>query len=283
MSGWVKIHRDIKNHWIWRSGYKFQWWVDILLTVNYSDNKILIRGQVIDCKRGQSIRSLETWAREWNVSKRTVKKFFELLQKDAMIEIENIQISTRITVCNYDVYQDKVDGLYTDSTRIVNGQYINTTHNKENKKDKKDNKEKNKKIQDSLLSEHKSSDDLYVKIAINFWSLFKSNSEMLKIVSIDLPKAKYSAWVEPVRLMIERDKRTIEEFHEIFKYLQDETPRENGFSWSANLRSTYKLREKFEIILKDARTKNSGKVSKVANTVSRYQSISKKINEGTFK
>jgi len=103
--GWIKIHRGIKDHWLWRSD-KLRWWLDILLSVNHTDQKVLIRGELLECKRGQSVRSLETWAREWGVSKQTVKEFLALLQKDRMITRENLKITTRITVCNYDMYQD---------------------------------------------------------------------------------------------------------------------------------------------------------------------------------
>lgn len=121
MAGWVKIYRDVQEHWIWKSNHRFKWWIDVLLTVNHTDTKILIRGQLIECKRGQSVMSLETWGKRWNVTKKTVKDFFELLQKDSMLVYENIQITTRITICNYDKYQCGVNGEETDSKRTVNG------------------------------------------------------------------------------------------------------------------------------------------------------------------
>ena len=131
MEGWIKIHRKIKDHWLWNSDHRLKWWIDILLTVNHADTKVLIKGKLIECKRGQSIRSLETWAKDWNVTKKTVKEYFELLQKDSMLVYESIKISTRITVSNYDDYQDILNGEYTDSKRTVNGEYTDTTPKQE--------------------------------------------------------------------------------------------------------------------------------------------------------
>jgi hypothetical protein len=131
MEGWIKIHRQIKDHWIWKSQNRFQWWIDILISVNHADTKVLIKGNLIECKRGQSVRSLDTWAKEWNVTKKTVKEFFELLQKDSMLLYESIQISTRITVCNYDNYQTEVNAKETKSKRKVNGQETDTTPKQE--------------------------------------------------------------------------------------------------------------------------------------------------------
>lgn len=131
MAGWIKIYRDVQNHWIWKSDHRFKWWIDILLNVNHCDTKILIRGKLIECKRGQSIMSLETWGKRWNVTKKTVKDFFELLQSDSMLVYENIQITTRITVCNYDKYQSEVNGQETESKQTVNGQYTVTAPKQE--------------------------------------------------------------------------------------------------------------------------------------------------------
>jgi hypothetical protein len=131
MEGWIKIHRKIKDHWLWGSDHRLKWWIDILLTVNHADSKILIKGKLIECKRGQSVRSLETWAKDWNVTKKTVKEFFELLQKDSMLLYESVQISTRITVCNYEDYQEVVNAKETKGKRKVNGEETDTTPKQE--------------------------------------------------------------------------------------------------------------------------------------------------------
>lgn len=114
------LHRKIRDHWIWKSDHRFKWWIDVLLSVNHCDNKVLIKGTLIECKRGQSVMSLDTWAKRWNVTKKTVKDFFELLQKDSMLVYEGMQNTTRITVCNYDSYQGMVNDTETQSKRQVN-------------------------------------------------------------------------------------------------------------------------------------------------------------------
>lgn len=145
MGGWIKLYRDIQEHWIWKSDHRLKWWLDILLNVNHSDTKILIKGKLIECKRGQSVMSLETWAKRWNVSKKTVKDFFELLQKDSMLVYESIQISTRITVCNYDIYQNEVNAKETKGKRKVNAEETDTLPKQEGKEGIKNEKNVNNK------------------------------------------------------------------------------------------------------------------------------------------
>ena len=131
--GWIKLHRGIKDHWLWGSPNKVYWWIDILLTVNYEDKKVLIGNTLVECKRGQSVQSLEAWAKQWNVSKKCVKNFFELLANDSMIVTENIKVSTRLTVCNYETYQAPGNGLETAGKRDGNAMETTGLHKQERK------------------------------------------------------------------------------------------------------------------------------------------------------
>jgi hypothetical protein len=69
MSGWIKLDRSIKEHWLYtekRKFSKFEAWNDILLTVNFSPAKTIIKGKLININRGESILSLESWGKRWN-------------------------------------------------------------------------------------------------------------------------------------------------------------------------------------------------------------------------
>jgi hypothetical protein len=131
MIGWIRIHRQIQEHWIWKDPVKLRWWLDILLNVNFVDSKVNIGFNLYECKRGQSIRSLQTWADRWGVSKDTARNFLMLLEKDGMILHENIGKSTRITVCNYDSYQDDLHDRQTKGKRRANAEQTQGHANKE--------------------------------------------------------------------------------------------------------------------------------------------------------
>jgi hypothetical protein len=103
---WIKLHRQIKDNWIWQDPIKFQWWIDILLTVNHTDTKVLIKNTLVECNKGESVRSLDSWARQWGVSKKAVFSFFKLLEKDGMVETQNIGVSTRLKVLQWRVFND---------------------------------------------------------------------------------------------------------------------------------------------------------------------------------
>jgi len=141
---WISLNRSIKGHWIWDDPLKFRCWVDILMTVNHKFAKINIGMQLMDCKRGQSVMSLTNWAQRWGVSKDWARNFLNLLEKDGMILHENMIKTTRITVCNYDVYQNNLHDEPTLSNRNENAEptqsHTNNKVNKENNVNKVESK-----------------------------------------------------------------------------------------------------------------------------------------------
>lgn len=141
-NGWICLHRQIMEHWIWTDPVKLKWWMDVLLSVNHEDTKVNVGMQIYDCKAGQSIRSLGSWAKSFGCSKDTVRNFFRLLESDKMIRRETIgkstRSTTRLTVCNYGRYQGRPYSTPT-SIRTQAVQDTNTNNN-----DNNDNKNKNK-------------------------------------------------------------------------------------------------------------------------------------------
>lgn len=130
--GAINVHRQIQAHWIWKDANKLKWWLDILLTVNYKDSRVNLGNEVFECKRGESLLSIQSWADRWGVTKDTARNFMTLLEKDAMILRVNIVKSTRLTVCNYDTYQVSLHVKQTTSThqqypnnKIVSNDTIN--------------------------------------------------------------------------------------------------------------------------------------------------------------
>ena len=108
LNGWIKIHRKLIDHWLFkehRPKTKLEAWLIILLECNHSDSKVLINGTLIDCKTGQSVRSIATWSKEFKWTYAKVRSFFKLLEKDNMIVLEGFANTTRLSICNYDSYQ----------------------------------------------------------------------------------------------------------------------------------------------------------------------------------
>ena len=133
--GWIKLHRDIVKHWIWKDPNYFKAWTCILLEANHAETKVLIKNELIIVKRGQSVNSLKTWVslfgKGWTVQK--IRTFLKLLKDDSMINMEGLRNTTRITVCNYDKYQSQ---QHTDNTQTTRKQHAANTQPTTNKNEK---------------------------------------------------------------------------------------------------------------------------------------------------
>ena len=152
MSGWIKLHRSITEHWIWKDPVKLKCWLDLLLTVNHTSTKINVGNQIYTCGRGQSIQSLSSWAKRWGVSKDTARNLIVLLEKDGMITRENLdnftpnptrlhtpkhtRSITRITVCNYESYQTLLHDELHASRPAADQQPVPNKNNKNGNNDK---------------------------------------------------------------------------------------------------------------------------------------------------
>jgi hypothetical protein len=142
-SGWIKFFRSILNHWLWPKGKKLTYleaWLLILLTVNHTDEKCLIGYDVIECKRGQKLYSLQSWAKLFNWSVQNIRTYFKLLEKDNMVILEGLQKTTRLTICNYESYQS---AQQTSNKQVTIKQQASNKQVTTIKEYKNDNKEKN--------------------------------------------------------------------------------------------------------------------------------------------
>jgi hypothetical protein len=128
---------------------KFEAWNDILLTVNYSEAKCLIKGKLYIIKRGESILSLDNWAKRWGWDKSKVRRFMDLLKNDGMIYLKTDNITTHLTVCKYEDYQDSSNASETRTKHKRNTNDFQTTPIKEEEESKEEEKDK----EDNILFE----------------------------------------------------------------------------------------------------------------------------------
>ncbi len=138
-SGWIKIHRQLQDSWIWKTNTPFDErsaWVDLLLSANHIDNKILFNGELITIKRGQFLTSIRKLSERWKWSINKVYRFLKLLEGDGMIRRESDSSRTLITVVNYEIYQgagytDENSGRNTSETAADTGSETKQEEKKE--------------------------------------------------------------------------------------------------------------------------------------------------------
>jgi len=143
--GYVKLYRKVMTNSLWTSEpfTRGQAWIDLLMLANHSDGHIRIRGVKVSVLRGQVGWSEVKLAERWSWSRGKLRRFIKELKTVQQIEQQNNNVTSLLSIVNYDSYQcgdtacstasSTANGQQTDSKRYPNKK------NKKNKNEKNDN------------------------------------------------------------------------------------------------------------------------------------------------
>ena len=105
--GFIKLYRDIRDHWVWSDPEYLKAWIDILMLVNHEDKQILFDKKLVVVKRGSRITSTRKLSERWGWSRGRVSRFLNMLEDDGMIATKRDTQKTLINVINYSNYQSR--------------------------------------------------------------------------------------------------------------------------------------------------------------------------------
>lgn len=152
--GWIKVHRKLASSSTWLSeGFtRGQAWVDLLMLANYADGFVRIRGVKVPLSRGQLGHAVRFYCDRWAWSKGKVQRFFDELETSQQIVQQKTNVTTVLTITNYDDYQgdgsanESANGTQTghrqaskrDTDRSANGTNKKKNNNKKKKGEEKE-------------------------------------------------------------------------------------------------------------------------------------------------
>ena len=272
--GFILLSRNIIESEVFASQKLLKIWVWCLCKSNFKDRSVPLkigRGEtIVKVSRGSFIFGRHKAEEELFIDGSTIYKAIKQLEKLEMISIVSNNQYSIITVNKYNEYQDSESYKVATKEQPSNNQVTaeeqprNTTNTL--KQDNKDNKDNN--INNSLLSEIKISDVeisqvIYFEIALAFQNLFIKNLKEKNAPAANQEKAKYKAYVDPIRLMMTVDKVTKEQITKVYKYLGSI----EGEFWKSNILSTSKLREKFQQLLLKSQENGKSKLTDKAEFI----------------
>jgi hypothetical protein len=244
---WIHLHRKIKDNWIWTDATKLKWWLDILLSVNHTPATVMIKGKLITCQKGQTIKSLETWARDWGTTKKTVHNFLNLLKSDGMIETQNLLVTTCITVCNYDSYRL---GKTRISSSDGNGDDVPS---------------KPKKVTTSKRKLHEQTNSESI-------SYDKSNVNTVTVKDTEITRSippNYNEYNNTNTIVLVFDEKQKSEFEKFAEWIETHAPDLNRLKEPISIQQYWKLREHYKKI---EITNMCEKMHNNANLTKKYKS-----------
>lgn len=107
MSGWIKAHRVMTKHPIWddKPFARGQAWIDLIFLASWKDGHFIKRGVKIEQEIGMVATSMKGLSDRWGWSIGKVKRFLLYLKTERQIETKIDNVTTLITIRNYDKYQ----------------------------------------------------------------------------------------------------------------------------------------------------------------------------------
>lgn len=143
MDGWIKLHRKIVDnpYYFSEKFTRSQAWIDLLIIANHKEGYFFKRGVKVIVKRGQCGYDVDSLAKRWSWSRGKASRFISDLEMDKQIVRQKNNVTTLITILNYEEYQgcDKADSNTSSiASDTANGQQTDT--NKNDKNDKNDKK-----------------------------------------------------------------------------------------------------------------------------------------------
>jgi hypothetical protein len=192
MSGWIKLHRGIFDHWIASDPDYFCVWLRMLTEANFEDKKHLFNGALLEIKRGQIIFGLEAWSAKTGVTIAKLRKLLDMLEKDKMISRQKTNKYSLISIVNYALYQD--DDRQTACRTHAEDKQNATPKELKNIRSKEDNNlvdsgESPDKVSKKKKPKPSAFDDLEMTYQERAFNVFWSEVERKKVGKADALKA----------------------------------------------------------------------------------------------
>lgn len=232
MQGWIKLHRQIQDHWLYKEKRvfsRYEAWIDLLMMASHKETKFLLGNQLIELEKGSFITSELKLMERWTWGKSKLRKYLEILEKDGMIIKESDRKKTKITICNFNVYHDsETDNQpLTDCKQTISRPLTDTIKNEKNEKNDKE------VINTSCRKSSYNKESVPFQLSLRLLHNIRKNNESFK--EPDLQK-----WANDIRLMMERDNRSEEQIKYLIDWCQQDS------FWKANILSPSKLRKQYD-------------------------------------
>jgi len=123
MSGWIKLHRKIRDKGYYKNSKFVHLWVHILLKANHEGKEFMRNNQIIVIKEGQLITGRKQLSEETGISESSIERILEMFENEHQIEQQKTTKFRLITILNWKEYQTngQQNGQQADNGRTTSG------------------------------------------------------------------------------------------------------------------------------------------------------------------
>lgn len=208
-------------------------WIYLLLKATHAEYAENFKGEKIMLHPGQLITGRKKIAEKLSISESKVTRIINKFISERQIEQQTSNENRLITILNWSEYQgsEHLNEHPVNNERTTNGQPVNTYKNVKNETNIKNNRTEYQK---------KYSDDSFEIKCINY--LISSIKAEMPDAKLPVSQRDIDRWCDYIEKMVRLDKRSKDDIFNVLVFAR------NDAFWKANIRSTSKLREKYEIL-----------------------------------
>jgi hypothetical protein len=135
MSGWIKIHRQLKEKAYYKDSEFIHLWLHLLLCANHANGEYLNGYEIIKLKKGQFVTGRKKLSLETGISESKIERILKVFESEQQIEQQTNSRSRVISILLWDKYQQTEQQV--DSKWTANEQQVDTNNNDNNNKNDK--------------------------------------------------------------------------------------------------------------------------------------------------
>lgn len=87
-TGWVKLYRDIQQHWIFDDPVKLKIWIILLSRASHKKTRVNVGYQLIELLPGQLVFGLNKFSRQFNIERSKLYRIIKMMVDDQMIDYD---------------------------------------------------------------------------------------------------------------------------------------------------------------------------------------------------
>jgi hypothetical protein len=183
MSGWIKLHRKLRDNPIYNESKAVHCWIECLLRANHAGKEVYFKRNKIKLEPGMFLMGRQEFGKSIGISGSTAWYWLLRFEKDKMVDIKKTAKGSIVTIIAWNEYQQ------VDNRKTTEKQQKNT-----NKNVKNDKNIKRKTIKKKNLS------DFAYKIADEFHDYQMKNCPVASIKNWDREK-----WVDVIDKLMRID------------------------------------------------------------------------------
>ena len=132
MSGWIKIHRQVKDKAYYKDSEFIHLWLHLLLCANHANGEYLNGYEIIKLKKGQFVTGRKKLSLVTGISESKIERILKVFESEQQIEQQTNSRNRVISIVSWDKYQQTEQ--QTDSKRTTSEQQVDTNNNDNNNK-----------------------------------------------------------------------------------------------------------------------------------------------------